>query len=110
MALKKKNGIAEKLNALQNIQCCPVCKSSELARVYPDVFCCDCDWDSTSYFVNIGAMNNLLYAARIQGFVFENENDKHLRNNNIYPIKNLDIEADPIEIHNNIFLKAGGEK
>ncbi len=55
-------------------------------------------------------MNNLLYAARIQGFVFENENDKHLRNNNIYPIKNLDIEADPIEIHNNIFLKAGGEK
>ena len=41
---------------------CPACGDQDLILLNPDVLCSKCSWDSTSWHVSTGAMDNLQVA------------------------------------------------
>jgi len=54
---------------------CPVCRSQSLIRLEVDVLCGDCDWDSTSTFVDSGGMDDI-YAAFQEHFQLQRSTEQ----------------------------------
>ena len=57
-----------RVKPVNHFQKCPACGCKELINVKPDVLCSTCEWDSTTWDVSRGGMDNLFTASKEFGF------------------------------------------
>lgn len=72
---------------------CPKCGDKNLIAINPDVLCSVCDWDSLSWDVSRGAMNNLEQAARE---IFKPKPLLISKQKSAKPSKTTDVDSDEI--------------
>ncbi len=61
---KSLDSVAKRTKPVDYFKKCPKCGKSDLIHLNPDVLCSVCDWDSCSWDVSRGVMDNLKEAAR----------------------------------------------
>lgn len=62
--LKEQKNTKDRTSPVEYFNQCPRCHERKLIKVFPDVLCSTCDWDSLAWDVSRGAMDNITQAVK----------------------------------------------